>query len=348
MITSWTAIVLACAASFARCSDVPQEKTAAPPRAVLDPERIPRQPYRRYFTEDPLGRRVTFYLSEEPAGGDALPLVAYVQGSGAQSLFVEASGGRLEGRGGHNSLCDVARGRARLLVVEKPGVKYLDAPADPGGATGASAEFREEHTLERWAVAVGAALEAARSLPEIRGGRALIVGHSEGGIVAAKVAADHEWITHVAVLAGGGPTQLFDLIALARRGDAFEHVSKEPETRVAHVLEQWRAIQKEPDSAEKLFFGHPYRRWSSFLRTSTLEQLLRTKARVYVAQGTEDRAVAWDSFETLRAECLARGREAVFDSVVGADHSFAIRKDGATADGWTPLLARIVEWFVHE
>lgn len=96
---------------------------------VADDERVPRQPYDRYFTQDALGRTITFYLSEEPAE-DPLPLVVYVQGSGCGSLFAKRGETDPEvavaGQAGHSTFADVVRGRARLLIIEKPGVSYLD------------------------------------------------------------------------------------------------------------------------------------------------------------------------------------------------------------------------------
>ena len=320
-------------------------ESAARDEPIADTEIVRQQPYQRFFTQDRFDRRIVFYVSEEPDDAGSLPLVVYVHGSGAQSHFVEVDG-RVQGRNGHSSLADVVRGRARLLIVEKPGVKFLDAPADPGGATHASPLFRVEHTLDRWTEAVRAASAAGRKLPGIRAGAVLVVGHSEGGIIAAKLAAECDWITHVAVLAGGGPTQLFDLILLARAGTFFRHISDSADARVDYVLEEWKKILAHPDDADRLFFGHPYRRWSSFLRTSTLEQLLQTRARIYVAQGTEDQAVAWESFEVLRAELQARARDATFDTVAGADHSLAIATAGGRSDGWRDVLQRVVVWFL--
>ena len=322
----------------------PPERPLLPYEPRADTTVLRQQPYHAYFTLDAYGRRIDFYLSEEPPGAAPMPLVVYVHGSGCQSNFVEENG-RLQGRNGHSTIADVLRGRARLVIVEKPGVKLLDAPPDPGGASRASPAFRSEHTLERWAEAVHAALEAARKLPEILPGRVLVAGHSEGGIVAARVAAADPSVTHVAILAGGGPTQLFDLLTLARRGFLLQNVSKVPQERVDYALAQWREIQADPDSAEKLFLGHPYRRWSSFLKTSTLEQLLKTDARIYAAQGTDDQAVAWESFEVLRSELLSKGRRAEFDAVAGADHSFVVHSE-KPSDGWKELFERVAAWFL--
>ena len=105
----------------------------------------------------------------------------------------------------------------RVLVVEKPGVSFLDEPKQPGTATEASKEFLEEHTLPRWGEANAAALKAVLAQPDIDASRVLVTGHSEGGIVAARVAGELSKVTHVSPVGCGGATQLFSLAELARR-----------------------------------------------------------------------------------------------------------------------------------
>jgi pimeloyl-ACP methyl ester carboxylesterase len=232
---------------------------------------VPRQPYERYYTTDRFGRDITFYLSEVGKARGPLPLIVYVHGSGCTSHF-NREGGRVVPRNGHITWQGVTAGKARVLIVEKPGVKFLDRPLTPDELAGRD-EFRREHTLERWAEAVAAALRAARQLPGIDPGRALIVGHSEGGLVACRVARDlPKVVTHVASMAGGGPSQLFDLLALARTGTFFRHVSEDPEARVRYVLDQWSAIRADPparrscSSAVPTGAGPPFwprRRWRS-------------------------------------------------------------------------------------
>jgi len=103
------------------------------PRLELEAARLA-IPYHRYTTEDALGRTITFYLSALP-GNDPparLPVVLIIPGSGCQSVF-QKQGGRVGG-GLQNLLLAEAKGRARVLIVEKPGVKYLDRPPRPGSA----------------------------------------------------------------------------------------------------------------------------------------------------------------------------------------------------------------------
>jgi pimeloyl-ACP methyl ester carboxylesterase len=316
------------------------------PRLELEAARLG-IPYHRYTTKDALGRTITFYLSTLPGKKPAarLPVVLIIPGSGCQSVF-QQQGDRVGG-GFQNLLLGEAKGRARILIVEKPGVKYLDRPARPGSAEKASEEFLKEHTLPRWAAANVAALQAVRTLPDVAPGRTLVVGHSEGGIVAARVTAELPGVSHVASLAGGGPTQLFDFVANSaqpRPGDK----PGDAERRTQAVYSEWARIQKDPESISRFWMGHPYRRWSSFLRHSVTEELLRTKARIYVAAGTRDAVIPVAAHDMLVAELRARGRNVKTERVEGADHGFQTEdmpKKGPPV-GMQTLLGRVLEWFL--
>jgi hypothetical protein len=176
-------------ALLATCLSLPCVQAAS---AILyqpeqDSATIPGQPYLRFFTGDAHERKIVFYLSEEPLEAEPLPLVVYVQGSGSESLFVP-DGDAVRANMGHDVVAGAFRGRARLVIVEKPGVEYL--------ATAASDAFEREHTPERWTEAVHAVLEAARKLPEVAPGKILVVGHEEGGPVASRLVAEYDWVTH--------------------------------------------------------------------------------------------------------------------------------------------------------
>ena len=321
----------------------PQDAAPAPTPYVLSgPEQPVRgQPYLRAATADRFGRRVEFFLSE-PRGRAALPVVVYVQGSGCGSLFAEV-GGRVVPAAGHITAAEVLAGRAHLLAVEKPGVEFLSSPRDCADA----AAFHREHTLERWSEAVAAALRAAWTLERVDRGRTLVVGHSEGGLVACRVARElGEDVTHVASLAGGGPSQLYDLISLARRGEFFAHVSSDPEERVDHVLQSWSVILEDPRAEDRFFLGFAHRRWSSFLASSPIEELRASRARVYLAQGGLDTAVDPTSADALYAQLVAAGADVTYDRLPAADHSF-LSPERPDEDGWRALFERLALWFLE-
>jgi dipeptidyl aminopeptidase/acylaminoacyl peptidase len=314
---------------------LPAVLSSQQPQQVLHgPEPIRRQPYARYVTHDTLGRPITFFLSD--SGDRALPLVVYVQGSGFASHFVPASVGFASGTG-HASLVDAARGRARVLLVEKPGVTFgSDGRGEP------PAEFRREHTLEHWSTAIVAAIRAARTLPSVDTTRLLVIGHSEGGIVAARVARVLPEVGHVALLAGEGPSQWVSLVALAREGALLAQVGETPDQREHAVRAAWDSIRADPHNASRMWFGHAYPRWASFLSTSPIEQLAGARARVLIVQGDADRAVLPSTADSLYAALRARGQEAQIERVGGADHSFRL---ASGEDRWGTVLSRVLDWF---
>ncbi len=318
-----------------------------PQQALLDPADLG-IPFHRYTTKDTLDRTITFYVSEAPSENTnvRLPIVLFIQGSGCQSIFPRKGDEPSAGLPG--LLLEEANGMVRVLVVEKPGVNLLDQPTRPGGAEGASREFLREHTLPRWAEANVAALNAAWILPDIDPNLTLVMGHSEGGLVAARVAAKLPQVTHVASLACGGPTQLFSLAELYARPRPDDGPGDAARRRQA-VYEEWARIQADPNNITKFWMGHPYRRWSTFLPYSLTAELLRTKARIYLAHGTNDMSTPVTAFDVARAELAVHKRDVTAERLEGADHGFRTETmPEGSPDGLQALFGRVLVWFVTD
>ncbi len=298
-------------------------------------------PYIAYSISDRFGRRIRFFVTQEEDNASKLPLIVSILGSGADSNFLKRGDRLLDG---HRVLREVFKGRARIAIVEKPGLQLGEHPEHMGTSEGPNEEFRREYTLERWSEAISAAMRAAATLPYIDSSRTLVVGHSEGGLVACTVAAMNPFVTHVASLAGGGPTRLFSLIEFCRAGILYKDVSDDPKDRVKKLVDDWQQVLRDPESSSKLFLGHSHRAWTSFARSSCVSALNLTKARVYIWQGTEDKSVAPAATDVLYAELLARGRDCTLDWVVGADHGFKIAAEPAR-DVQREVFERIRLWF---
>ena len=302
--------------------------------AVTDGGAVPGTHFHRYSTADSIGRTITFYLSEAPVGRPA-PLVVFVQGTGCSSHF-QRRGDRIL-QGPQTLLYDAARGRARILVVEKPGVQFLDEQADAGNAKTCRPEFLAEHTLDRWTQAIAASIRAAQDLPGVDLARTLVIGGSEGGVVAVHVSNVLLSVTHAASIAGGGPNHLFVL------ADYVRHKGIDPEKEVYGC---WAGILADPDSTTKFCWGQPYRLWSSLLKTSLIQECLQSRAALYLVHGTGDEQSPVAGFDVLRAELAARKRQAVVDRIEGADHQLTRRGENP-GDGLQGAFGRITDWFLQ-
>ena len=294
------------------------------------------KPFRRYVAEGREGQSITFYLSNEPKSSPPLPLIVWVQGTGCSSQFVSV-GGRMS-RGLQGVLYSVARGRARILAVEKPGVQFLDDPPDDGDVRACRPEFRAEFTLDRWATTITDAIQAAQKLPGVNTSKTLVIGISEGGIVAMRVSNVSPVVTHTASLSGGGPVYLFHMAEFMRS----KGLDAEKE-----VYACWTDILKDPDSATKFCWGQTYRQWSSFMKTSVIAEALKSHALLYFAHGTADTQQSIAGFDVLRAELAAKQRQAVFERIEGADHALDLPSQ-KVPEGLEAVFGRVVNWFLGD
>ena len=294
------------------------------------------KPFRRYVAEGRDGQHLTFYLSTQQLPGQSLPLIVWVQGTGCSSQFVSVDG-RMS-RGLQGVLYSVARGRARILAVEKAGVQFLDDPQDDGDARNCRPEFRTEFTLDRWAATIADAIGAAQRLPGVNSSKTLVIGISEGGIVAMRVSNVSPVVTHAASLSGGGPVYLFHMAEFMRS----KGLDAEKE-----VYACWSEILKDPDSATRFCWGQTYRQWSSFMKTSVIAEALKSRALLYFAHGTADTQQTIAGFDVLRAELAANRREAVFERIEGADHALDLPSQ-QIPEGLETAFGRVLDWFLGD
>ena len=229
--------------------------------------------FREFAVPRPDGTIMRAYLANIGPNSDARrPLMIYLDGSGAGSLFVETKG-RI-GVSLFGLLAQAADNNFHVVAGEKRGVPFLNKAY--GSGENAPEEYTLNATYEGRVAEARLLLDTLLKQPRIDPTRVVLVGHSEGADVAAAVAAQDPRVTHVAFLAGGGPTQMYDLIILQRkrmrqRGATPEQI----EAAVQKLENDYRTIFADPMSATKFFQGHAYRRWSTFFRHPPAGNLLK-------------------------------------------------------------------------
>lgn len=352
---AWASIWVAPLAG-AQPSGLPGADPLTHPSNATDFASLPPFGYTRLTTSDAFGRTIECYLSDA-RDSDSRPLVVSVQGSGCSSVFGLTDEGQVFG-GLQNIIRRDFGDRVRVLVVEKPGVSFADRPERPGVGEGCSETFLHEQTVERWTEALRAAIAEAVHQPGVDPCRVLILGHSEGADMAAHVAAANPGlVSHIGLLAGAGVSQLFDMMVIA----STPHRPDEPEEgrneRTMRVIAEWRKIAADPESTSRMAWGHPYRRWSSFMAHSpaaSLEQIATTTP-MFLAHGTADRSSPIESFDAAVARVLVAGGDPVIRRIPGVDHGFAPVGDAAGSgsgtqgiEGLKAIMAEAVEWFLAD
>jgi pimeloyl-ACP methyl ester carboxylesterase len=267
--------------------------------------------------KDGLGRSVTYHIAQpsQPA-----PLLLMIQGSGCSKLI------KGEGTNTYSTLFNflpfASEGRFAVMAVEKP---FSDKESSGGTAESCNAAFNDDFTAERWLVALHSAVKDARGHANLKTDRMLIFGISEGAVMASLLAGRDPSVTDVISIGGSGTTQLFDFLA-SSYSTCFDR-----SRCIADVERTFAEIQSDPNSSIRFAWGHPYRRWTSFFAVDPSQELLRSRARIYLAFGTSDSSTPPLSQEILVAKLLAANRDITVRRVPNADHSL-IGPGGSISD----------------
>ncbi len=309
----------------------------------MDDRRLP-PGWQHLAAADSFGRTVDGYLSLPAAYAATRVVVVFVQGSGSRSVFVQTAGGEI--RSGYHGLLRQVAPDFAILAVEKPGVRLYDAPIFPGTAVNAREEFLREHTLSRWTGALRAALKSAVAVlqpgPEI----ICAVGHSEGGVAAASLASLEKALTHVACIASSGSTQLFDLFEIARQKPSPDFPADSETQRIQALLRDYAYVVAHPDDTSPLIWGHPPARWASFLKASTVDFLIRSRARILLAHGGLDESVPPSSFFGMWAELMRAERHVAVSYFSAADHGIRAAGEHPT-EGMKRCFLHIRDWLLR-
>ncbi len=297
---------------------------------MLSDEEVKGTGFTRFAVKDRLGRIVTAYLSNGDTDTE-LPIILYCQGSGVHPLFWKKQ---------DNIFCQYQKilmnqvnCRARVVCVEKLGIEFGKQLPSDGTASTATASFLLEHTAERWSEALYSVLQHVRNcFPSSN--KVMVAGHSEGALMASLLASiPTAGISHIGLLAGSGPTQLFDFL-LGYSLDTEE------------VIATFLYIQNQDTDPDTLIWGHPVRRWRSFLSISTLEEVLKSDALVFCAHGTEDRKVPFASALVLVAELMRNKRSVTFLPIKGGDHSFCTTSTNKESS-MQAVFQKLTDWFLE-
>jgi len=283
------------------------------------------------------GPPVKFYLSKT---AQPRPLVLYIQGSGCTPAFIDMGGGNM-GSTVFSLTTTAHRGQYAVMIVDKP---FAPPRFGDGTATHCPAAFNEFFSADAWVRQIRTAYAEARKAPWVDTRRALVIGISEGATVAASLASKERSLTDVALVGATGPTQLFDFMAkaYAEPGDDAARLAQ-----IQAVEQQLSAIRKDPDNGAAFAWGHSYKRWSSFLKISSIDALQHSAARIYLASGMADRSVPVQSTEVLYDTLLIEGRDITFRRIPGAGHGL-IPDDGdfnASMPALEGEFARMLSWF---
>ncbi len=152
--------------------------------------------------------------------------------------------------------------------------------------------------------------------------KVIALGISEGGQLVPKLAHEYAGITHLVGLVTTGLNQFYSSIINRRMDAAMGKIThQEAQDAIDSLLAVYKKIYSDPESTEKWYYGHPYKRWGSYCTDIPLEHLVELDIPILYVKGTADRNSPILQSDYIRLEFLRLGKNNFTYKVLpGTDH----------------------------
>lgn len=178
--------------------------------------------------------------------------------------------------------------------------------------------------------------------------KVVVLGHSEGSDVVAKLGTLNKKITHIGFWSGSGNTQYNDF-ALFIRQEVSKGIIDETSAlkKLDSLYTQIEDIENNRTSINKFWLNNTYKRWHEFSEPP-VENLLKIDVPIFVAIGTKDQAVPIESSLIIKTEFLRHHKNNLtFNIYPNLDHGFETvpdKQNEEPKDMWMEIFAEFIEW----
>jgi pimeloyl-ACP methyl ester carboxylesterase len=258
-----------------------------------------------------------------PRSKDHTRLLVYLPGSGNQSALGYKQGGKWKALSDGWLVKDKFDDSFDVFIADKSNI-------EPGGNGRENEAFLRSYTLDGRVSAAVASIRAFISEHPYRD--IYLMGASEGGTIAARVFIELRGtfeFRKVAVIAGNSLSQA-DEFGIMAENDAL-NMPDDYRASLKSLPEEYAKILADPESISKWWFGHAYRRWSSFLPYAPLDDLLKIDVPLYVYHGRRDISTPVEGSRALKAAFDAAGKTNLNYVEDDGDHSGFVARMGDLA-----------------
>lgn len=174
----------------------------------------------------------------------------------------------------------------------------------------------------------------------------VIIGHSEGSDVVAKLGHKNKKITHIGYWAGGANTQYYDFaLFIQKEVQNGKTTQTEANKSLDSLFTDIKNIENDPNNFEKQWLGNPYRRWTQFTEPP-IDNLLKINKPLFVAVGGKDESVPIESSLLIPIEFIRHKKENLtFKIYPEYNHSFA-KPPNSENDEWSWEWMNVFEDFM--
>ncbi|RSC92868.1 alpha/beta fold hydrolase [Tenacibaculum singaporense] len=160
-----------------------------------------------------------------------------------------------------------------IAYINKAGIPLYDSISNNNSVYKISDIAIKNNTLDWRAESASYAISELRK--KFNPTKVYVIGHSQGGQVAPKVAVLNKYVDKVVMMSSNALDHIYDRILITRQ-KALNNLMTQDEAQyvVDSLFNVQRDIYKNPNSLEKKFWGESFNKWYSYSKATPLESML--------------------------------------------------------------------------
>lgn len=177
--------------------------------------------------------------------------------------------------------------------------------------------------------------------------KVMVIGHSEGSDVVAKLGTINKIITHIGFWSGGGNTQYYDFTLFIQKEVQKGKITQEEANKQLEALfVNLKKIEMDPMNIDKEWEGNTYKRWSTF-NEAPIDNLLKINIPIFVAVGGKDEAVPVESSLLIPVEFIRHHKDNLtYKLYPDYNHSFAKPRIDESSE-WNYEFVKVLDEFIE-
>ena len=280
---------------------------AAPLLALAQP--ATNELFQHYTLSRPRLQRFDIHVTQSTSKAKR-PLLVYLDGSGNFPLYYKTKSGRTNSSVPLN-IPQYAKDYY-VVVISKPGIPFQDSVRYSSSGRRYYPEndtFTQLYSLDWRAETASATIDYLIKKLPIDTRKVIVMGYSEGAQVAPRVAVLNKKVTHVVCMVGNALNQLYDFMLAARLQAEQQQISPAESQRIVDSLyTEYAKLYQSPKAVNQTWYGSTYLKWSSFSRTTPLENMLKLSIPILYIAGGRDNNQTILSMDYAKLEFLRQGK----------------------------------------
>lgn len=186
--------------------------------------------------------------------------------------------------------------------------------------------------------------DLVEKIPNLK--KCILLGHSEGSDVAAKLCTVNKSITHLGYWSGGGNSQFYDFpLFISKEMSSGAITQEEGLKQYESLIEQYKLMLSEKDSIDKQWYGNSFTRWAYF-NDPPIESLVKIDIPIYLVMGVSDNAVPFESAMLIPVEFARLRKDNLTHRFLPhLDHGFYEHKEnGEVIFHWDSIFQEFLNW----